>query len=213
MIGDGLGTDIAAAIAVGARSILMLTGVTTRARGSTPRRADGRPTAVAADAARARGDPRATGLRRAVGSQLRDARRPGVERAPERREVASSANATSRAWRSIAQSSSGVRPIWSSARSYSSVSDRSDTVVSSVESVTDTPSAVEAGERMRRDRGDDAGLPVRGRAEVERDAAGDQLARRGPGRRSRPGRGRSAPGRSRARAGPGPRRPIRRRGG
>src|SRR5919107_3622176 len=31
MIGDGIGTDIAAAIAVGARSILMLTGVTTRA--------------------------------------------------------------------------------------------------------------------------------------------------------------------------------------
>lgn len=52
MIGDGLGTDIAAAIAVGARSVLMLTGVTTRetldAAGSDGRP---RPTAVAADAA------------------------------------------------------------------------------------------------------------------------------------------------------------------
>jgi 4-nitrophenyl phosphatase len=50
MIGDGLGTDIAAARAVGARSILMLTGVTTRAalEGVAP---DARPTAVAANAA------------------------------------------------------------------------------------------------------------------------------------------------------------------
>jgi HAD superfamily hydrolase (TIGR01450 family) len=50
MIGDGLGTDIAAAIAVGARSILMLTGVTSRAMlAEAP--ADRHPTAVAADAA------------------------------------------------------------------------------------------------------------------------------------------------------------------
>jgi len=50
MIGDGLGTDIAAAIAVGARSILMLTGVTKREAldGLAP---DARPTEVAADAA------------------------------------------------------------------------------------------------------------------------------------------------------------------
>ena len=49
MIGDGIGTDIAAAIAVGARSILMLTGVTTRALlDAAP--AEQRPTAVAADA-------------------------------------------------------------------------------------------------------------------------------------------------------------------
>ncbi len=49
MIGDGLGTDIAAAIAVGARSILMLTGVTTPDElASTP--VDRRPTAIAADA-------------------------------------------------------------------------------------------------------------------------------------------------------------------
>ena len=32
MIGDGIGTDLAAAIAVGARSVLMLTGVTTQAQ-------------------------------------------------------------------------------------------------------------------------------------------------------------------------------------
>ncbi len=49
MIGDGLTTDIAAARAVGARSILMLTGVTTRAAlAEVPPEA--RPTAVAADA-------------------------------------------------------------------------------------------------------------------------------------------------------------------
>jgi 4-nitrophenyl phosphatase len=50
MIGDNLVTDIAAARALGARSILMLTGVTTRAAAeSAP--PESRPTAVAADAA------------------------------------------------------------------------------------------------------------------------------------------------------------------
>jgi ribonucleotide monophosphatase NagD (HAD superfamily) len=50
MIGDGIGTDLAAARAVGARCILMLTGVTTSAHlEELP--ADDRPTAVAADAA------------------------------------------------------------------------------------------------------------------------------------------------------------------
>jgi HAD superfamily hydrolase (TIGR01450 family) len=50
MIGDGLVTDIAAAYAVGARSVLMLTGVTTRAQvEALP--PEQRPTAVAADAA------------------------------------------------------------------------------------------------------------------------------------------------------------------
>jgi phosphoglycolate/pyridoxal phosphate phosphatase family enzyme len=50
MIGDGLGTDIAAALAVGARSVLMLTGVTTRevVEAAPP---DRHPTAIAADAA------------------------------------------------------------------------------------------------------------------------------------------------------------------
>ncbi|HET9614387.1 MAG TPA: HAD-IIA family hydrolase [Candidatus Limnocylindrales bacterium] len=48
MVGDNLGTDIAAAVAVGARSILMLTGVTSRSEldASTSTL---RPTAVAAD--------------------------------------------------------------------------------------------------------------------------------------------------------------------
>ncbi len=50
MIGDGLPTDIAAARAVGARSVLMLTGVTTGAMVEAAP-ADERPTAVAADAA------------------------------------------------------------------------------------------------------------------------------------------------------------------
>jgi HAD superfamily hydrolase (TIGR01450 family) len=50
MIGDGIATDLPAAHAVGARSVLMLTGVTTRAEvEALP--ADQRPTAIAADAA------------------------------------------------------------------------------------------------------------------------------------------------------------------
>ncbi len=50
MIGDGLGTDLAAARAVGARCVLMLTGVTSRAQLDALPEAE-RPTAVAADAA------------------------------------------------------------------------------------------------------------------------------------------------------------------
>jgi ribonucleotide monophosphatase NagD (HAD superfamily) len=50
MIGDGLATDLAAARAIGGRSVLMLTGVTTRAQlEALP--PDERPTEVAADAA------------------------------------------------------------------------------------------------------------------------------------------------------------------
>ena len=49
MIGDGIGTDLAAASAIGARCVLMLTGVTTRHQvDALP--VDERPTAVAADA-------------------------------------------------------------------------------------------------------------------------------------------------------------------
>jgi 4-nitrophenyl phosphatase len=49
MIGDGIGTDLAAARAVGARCVLMLTGVATREEiDALP--PDERPTAVAADA-------------------------------------------------------------------------------------------------------------------------------------------------------------------
>ena len=50
VIGDGLDTDVAAARAVGARSVLMLTGVTSRARLDTLPASE-RPDAVAADAA------------------------------------------------------------------------------------------------------------------------------------------------------------------
>jgi 4-nitrophenyl phosphatase len=50
MIGDGLGTDIAAAVAVGARSVLMLTGVTSRAEVEAAP-AQRHPTAIAVDAA------------------------------------------------------------------------------------------------------------------------------------------------------------------
>jgi 4-nitrophenyl phosphatase len=49
MIGDGIGTDLAAARAVGARCVLMLTGVTTRVQVDALPAAE-RPTAVAADA-------------------------------------------------------------------------------------------------------------------------------------------------------------------
>jgi HAD superfamily hydrolase (TIGR01450 family) len=49
VIGDGLRTDILAAHRVGARSVLMLTGVTTRAEVDAARPEE-RPTAVAADA-------------------------------------------------------------------------------------------------------------------------------------------------------------------
>ena len=49
MIGDGIGTDLAAARSVGARCVFMLTGVTTRDQvEALP--ADERPTAIAADA-------------------------------------------------------------------------------------------------------------------------------------------------------------------
>ena len=49
MIGDGIATDLAAARAVGARCVLMLTGVTTQAEvDALP--PDERPFAVAADA-------------------------------------------------------------------------------------------------------------------------------------------------------------------
>ena len=49
MIGDGIGTDLAAARAVGARCVLVLTGVTTEAHvDALP--PDERPTAVAHDA-------------------------------------------------------------------------------------------------------------------------------------------------------------------
>jgi HAD superfamily hydrolase (TIGR01450 family) len=49
MIGDGIGTDLAAARAVGARCVFMLTGVTTEAQlAALP--ADERPTAIARDA-------------------------------------------------------------------------------------------------------------------------------------------------------------------
>ncbi len=50
MIGDGIGTDLAAAHAVGARCVLMLTGVSTQADVDALSD-DQRPTAVAADAA------------------------------------------------------------------------------------------------------------------------------------------------------------------
>jgi 4-nitrophenyl phosphatase len=49
VVGDNLGTDIAAAVALGARSVLMLTGVTSREEANAAT-ADRRPTAIAANA-------------------------------------------------------------------------------------------------------------------------------------------------------------------
>jgi len=49
VIGDGLGTDVAAAHRIGARSVLMLTGVTTSAEAAVASPGE-RPTVVAADA-------------------------------------------------------------------------------------------------------------------------------------------------------------------
>jgi 4-nitrophenyl phosphatase len=49
VVGDNLGTDIAAAVALGARSVLMLTGVTSREEAEAAT-ADRRPTAIAANA-------------------------------------------------------------------------------------------------------------------------------------------------------------------
>ena len=60
MIGDGIATDLAAARAVGARCIFMLTGVTTRAQLDALPDAE-QPTAVAADAAGAGGGAGAPG--------------------------------------------------------------------------------------------------------------------------------------------------------
>jgi len=70
MIGDGIATDLAAAIAIGIPCILMLTGVSSRADiDALP--AEGRPVAVAADAA---------GLAAALAAIRPAGERPAVER-------------------------------------------------------------------------------------------------------------------------------------
>jgi ribonucleotide monophosphatase NagD (HAD superfamily) len=63
MIGDSLVTDLPAAHAVGARSVLMLTGVSTRAQVAALSAAD-QPTEIAADAAEL-----ATALDRLAGAE------------------------------------------------------------------------------------------------------------------------------------------------
>ena len=89
--------------------------------------------------------------------------------------TASSAKATSSAWRSIAHSSASDSPIVSIARTYSSDSDRSLTVVSSVLQRDRDAGPMEPGERMGGQRRHDAGLPVGGRAQVERHPPRDEL--------------------------------------
>ncbi len=88
MIGDGIETDLAAARAVGARCVFMLTGVTTRAAARGP------PARPAADRGgrrrrRAGRDPRdaGDGLTGRGGSQLRPPDGPGGELGTQRREV------------------------------------------------------------------------------------------------------------------------------
>ena len=82
MIGDGIATDLAAARAVGARCVLMLTGVTTAGRGrGTPRRraadrgrrrrrraAPRSSSALAALGRRQRSEPASSGIPRAQAS-------------------------------------------------------------------------------------------------------------------------------------------------
>ena len=185
MIGDGIATDLAAARAVGARSILMLTGVTTQAQ------LDALPGSRAPDRGRRRrGRARSSArpARRGLTS-LSVGRRPCRARgsraahssnsARNGSRTTSSANATSSAWRSIAHSSGSVSPIVSTARTYSSDRVMSETVVSSVLSVTGTPA------RWRRASGcaaTDGTIPAcqfEDGTQVEGDAAGDQLRAQG----------------------------------
>ena len=90
MIGDGIHSDLAAARAVGARCVFMLTGVTTAG-------AAGRPAAPTSSRPpwprtppswRRSSRPSSRGLarRQASGRELRDPRRPRVERGAQRRE-------------------------------------------------------------------------------------------------------------------------------
>ena len=141
MIGDGIGTDLAAARAVGARCILMLTGVTTRAQIDALPAAE-RPLAVAEDAAELarildEPQPRPEAQRSAPVSGTTVAQASNSVRSRAR--TGGSAKATSRARRSIAHSSGTVRPIRRTARAYSSDRLMSETVLSSVDRVTETP--------------------------------------------------------------------------
>ena len=136
-----------------------------------------------------------------------------VERGPDRARASARRRRRRRAaWRSIAHSSARRQPDpVDRPRVLLGQRDVGDRRVVGRERDRDAE-PVEAGERVVLDRGDDAGLDVRGRAEVERRRRGRSARGRGPGRRSRPGRGRSARGRPRARGGPAARRPTRRRG-
>ena len=110
-------------------------------------------------------------LPRAPGS-----RRPGVERARSGASVASSAKATSSAMAVDRPQLRQREPDLPRPRSrYSSESVMSETVVSSVESVTGTPARWSRASGCCGQRRHDPGLQVRGRAQVERDAAGDEL--------------------------------------
>ena len=217
MIGDGIGTDLAAARAVGARCVIMLTGVSTRERGRGPprRRATDRGRRGRDRAGRRPGGARRGSERRLAPPVPPSSGMPAAQSSKDARNgasVASSAKATSSARRSMAHSSGRVSPICSTALTYSSDSLMSDTVVSSVLRVTGTPRRwsrasgcaatdgtmpacqFEVGQRSREIPRARSSSHKRGVVDGAR-AVGDALA---------------AP--RRARGGPGPRRPIRRRG-
>ena len=146
---------------------------------------------------------RPSARRRTIGSHASNAALSGAS-------SVGAANATSRARRSIAHSSARRRPISSTAATYSSDSVMSDTVRSSVESVTGTPAGA-AGQRMVRARRDDARLDVRssGTGRARRRVGSAPAQRRVVDRARAVGDPlRIAP---RARVGPAPRRPTRRR--
>ena len=128
MIGDGIATDLAAAQAVGARCVLMLTGVTTRAEvEALP--ADQQPTAVAADAAELAAALERLGRR--LGSRARQmsassgtpSPRPRTRRAPAPGRPRRRTRRRARAGRSPTARRSSARSI-STALAYSS--DRRD---------------------------------------------------------------------------------------
>ena len=197
MIGDGIATDLAAARAVGARCILMLTGVTTRAagRGAARGRASDR-------GRRGRRGARRRSWRRLARLSSRQSaaiassgiRRPGIERVAQRREVdLVGERHVERVTVDRPQLGQGQPDRLDRADVLLGQGDVGDRRVVRAQRDRDAR-PMEPGQRMRRDGRHDPGLPVRGRAQVEASRRGRSARRTAPGRRPRPVRGRSAPG-------------------
>ena len=179
MIGDGMETDLAAARAVGASCVLMLTGVAKR--DEVDALADHeRPMAVAADAtelaaildgSRARDGPRRE-WSAGTGAQLGDPRGPAIECRAERlqRSLVGEGDVEG-----LAVDGPQLRHRQPDGLDGLDVllgqRDVGHRGVVGAERHRD-PGTMEPGQRMVRHRRHDAGLPVRGRAQVEADAAG-----------------------------------------